>query len=245
MDSEVPPPSVYSNTQSKEHTILLKKMAHKQQQVRNNKSHKKSQSSLINRPTKVDDEQNNVNEAMKKEISATCDCVTEMGQIIETISERITRDTEALKNEFNFQLDSINENNKKELVEVGKTIETASERMKTDIETLKKEFNLKFDAIDERTNQLAKTNLNVEVAITELYKKVQFIEQILITDDERDNLEQTKKAVIKSNLPKSKPPSDHPESISILDNIKPIIDNNLVDSVQSAGSHSVRIKYDV
>ena len=140
----------------------------------------------------------------------------------------------------------------------------------------------------------------------ELYKKVQFIEQILFTNDDRNNLElgkatstpqkdetQSEEVVVKTvlpfkppdnlELPKVKPstsgkgaldsqkeeaieeivssifkPSDAvssnsspspPQSTTLVqaDDFKPKIDNNLVvsDSVQSAGSYSYKINYEL
>ena len=108
----------------------------------------------------------------------------------------------------------------------------------------------------------------MEVAITELYKKVQFIEQILISSDDRDNLdlvsassiseknvlETNRNKGVETNLPKLKPsdvqPTTPPPPQSITpDNVKPDIDNNLVDnaqpSIQSAGTHSITIHYEI
>ena len=243
MDSEVPPPSMYASKESKEHTMLLKKMAKKQQ---NKNSHKKSHE-LASSTTRFDEKKY---DDMKKQISSTCDCVAEIGLTIERIDERIKTDIETLKNEFNSKFEIIEETTNKQS------------------ETLKNEFNSKLDIIGETTNKQAQKQLNMEVAITELYKKVQFIEQILISSDDRDNLdlvsassiseknvlETNRNKGVETNLPKLKPsdvqPTTPPPPQSITpDNVKPDIDNNLVDnaqpSIQSAGTHSITIHYEI
>ena len=123
-ESEVPPPSLYANSQSKERTILLKKMAQKQ------KNKEASNKKAIRSPPAKFDEKSI--DALKKEIGATCDCVAEIAVTIESIGERI----------------------------------------KTDIGALENEFDSKFVGINETINKQAQTQLNTEVAITELYKKV-------------------------------------------------------------------------
>jgi len=232
-ESELPPPSLYANSQSKERTILLKKMAQKQKNKE--ASNKKSKSVPTTAPAKFDEKSI---DALKKEIGSTCDCVAEIALTIESIGERI----------------------------------------KTDIGALKNEFDSKFVVISETINKQAQTQLNMEVAITELYKKVHFIEQILITSEDRNNLElellastSIKDGMITTNLPilippdnleqvppstsqkdeavpPPPPPSPHPQSITV-DEDKPKIDNNLVvldtGSAQSAGSSSFRIRYDL
>ena len=233
MDSEVPPPSMYASKESKEHTMLLKKMAKKQQ---NKNSHKKSHE-LASSTTRFDEKKY---DDMKKQISSTCDCVAEIGLTIERIDERIKTDIETLKNEFNSKFEIIEETTNKQS------------------ETLKNEFNSKLDIIGEITNKQAQKQLNMEVAITELYKKVQFIEQILISSDDRDNLdlvsassiseknvlETNRNKGVETNLPKLKPSDVQPTTPS-----PPDIDNNLVDnaqpSIQSAGTHSITIHYEI
>lgn len=241
-ESEVPPPSLYANSQSKERTILLKKMAQKQ---KNKEASKKKEKSV---PITPHFDEKSI-DALKKEIGATCDCVAE----------------------------------------IAVTIERMGERIKTDIRALENEFDSKLVVIKETINKQAQTQLNMEVAITELYKKVHFIEQILIPSEDRNNLEleliastsikdemktQNKEAI--TNLPSLIPPDNleqvppstsqigdgppplprtpHPQSITV-DDVKPKIDNNLVVldtgsaqsvvSAQSAGSYSFRIKYDL
>jgi len=244
-ESEVPPPSLYANSQSKERTILLKKMAQKQ---KNKEASKKKEKSV---PITPHFDEKSI-DALKKEIGATCDCVAEIAVTIESIGERI----------------------------------------KTDIRALENEFDSKLVGINETINKQAQTQLNMEVAIIELYKKVHFIEQILIPSEDRNNLEleliastsikdemktQNKEAI--TNLPSlippdnleqvqlvppstsqkdeavpPPPPTPHPQSITV-DDVKPKIDNNLVVldtgsaqsvvSAQSAGSYSFRIKYDL
>jgi membrane-associated HD superfamily phosphohydrolase len=233
-ESEVPPPSLYANSQSKERTILLKKMAQKQK----NKEANNKKSKSVPPPLKFDEKSI---DALKKELGATCDCVAEISLTIESIGERI----------------------------------------KTDIGALKNEFDSKLVVINETINKQAQTQLNMEVAITELYKKVHFIEQILITSEDRNNLEleliastsikdemitQNMEAIT-TNLPILIPPDNleqvppstlqigdgpphppHPQSITV-DDVEPKIDNNLVvldtGSAQSAGSSSFKIIYDI
>jgi hypothetical protein len=236
-ESEVPPPSLYANSQSKERTILLKKMAQKQ---KNKEASKKKEKSV---PITPHFDEKSI-DALKKEIGATCDCVAEIAVTIESIGERI----------------------------------------KTDIRALENEFDSKLVVIKETINKQAQTQLNMEVAIIELYKKVHFIEQILIPSEDRNNLEleliastsikdemitQNKEA-IPTNLPilippdnleqvppstsqkdeavPPLPPTPHPQSITV-DDVKPKIDNNLVvldtGSAQSAGSSSFKIIYDI
>ena len=233
-ESEVPPPSLYANSQSKERTILLKKMAQKQ---KNKEASKKKEKSV---PITPHFDEKSI-DALKKEIGATCDCVAD----------------------------------------IAVTIERMGERIKTDIGALENEFDSKFVGSNETINKQAQTQLNMEVAIIELYKKVHFIEQILIPSEDRNNLEleliastsikdemktQNKEAI--TNLPSlippdnleqvqlvpPPPPTPHPQSITV-DDVKPKIDNNLVVidtgsahsvvSAQSAGSYSFRIKYDI
>ena len=75
------------------------------------------------------------------------------------------------------------------VAEIAVTIESIGERIKTDIGALENEFDSKLVVINETINKQAQTQLNMEVAITELYKKVHFIEQILIPSEDRNNLE--------------------------------------------------------
>ena len=75
------------------------------------------------------------------------------------------------------------------VAEIAVTIESIGERIKTDIRALENEFDSKLVAINETINKQAQTQLNMEVAIIELYKKVHFIEQILIPSEDRNNLE--------------------------------------------------------
>jgi hypothetical protein len=246
-ESEVPPPSLYANSKSKESTMLLKKMAQKKQKDKELSSSSKTVPTI---PAKFDEKSL---DALKKEFGATCDCVAEINLTIKSIGERI----------------------------------------KTDIGALKNEFDSKFAIINETINKQAQTQLNMEVAITELYKKVQFIEQILISSDDRNNLELTivepstsqkdefgtqskeeiktvlpivkpldnlelpivepstsqNKEAIKTNITISKPTNTAPQSITVEDD-KPKIDNNLVvvdktELVQTAGSYSFKINYEI
>jgi hypothetical protein len=271
-ESEVPPPSLYATSKSKERTILLKKMAQKQQ-------HKESTSSLKSKivsptppPAKFDEKSI---DALKKEIGFTCDCVAEISLTIKSIGETIKTDIGALKSEFDSKCNVMNDTTDNNLG------------------ALKNEFDSRFDVINETTYKQAQKQINMEVAITELYKKVQFIEQILISSDDRNNLElpivepstsqkdefgtQSKeeiktvlpivkpldnlelpivepstlqnKEAIKTNITISKPTNTAPQSINIEDE-RPKIDNNFVvvdktGSAQTAGSYSLTINYEV
>jgi hypothetical protein len=83
-ESEVPPPSLYANSQSKERTILLKKMAQKQ---KNKEASKKKEKSV---PITPHFDEKSI-DALKKEIGATCDCVADIAVTIESMGERIKK----------------------------------------------------------------------------------------------------------------------------------------------------------
>ena len=300
-ESEVPPPSKYANSHSKENTIQLKKIAQAQKQYKESRNRTNSKlTSPTNHPKQM--------VVLKDEISAVCnatsDCVAGINLTIDRIGEKMKSEFDAMKNEvdskyhvFKMLLNERNENTKK------------------DVGALKNEFDSRFDAIHQTSEKQAESHLKIEVAIEvaikELYKKVQYMEQILFRNDDRNNLELVKATSVTSTpqkdelvthrkeeavksvlplkppdnleLPKVKPstsekgaldsqkeeaieeivssifkPSNAVSSISSptpaqsttlvqADDFKPKIDNNLVvsDSVQSAGSYSFKVNYEL
>ena len=297
-DSEVPPPSKYANSHSKENTLQLKKMAHAQKQKY--KEFRNSSKSKLETPTihppKID--------VVKDEISAVCDatsdCVAGINQTIDRIGEKLKSDCDAMKTEINSKY-----------LEFKMLVDERTENTTKDIGALKNEFESRFDAIYNSTEKQADIHLKIEnaieVAIKELYKKVHYIEQILFTNDDRNDPEVTAtsvtsvtstpqkdevgaqkkeevgknvsaikqkpstsekgalgsqkeneviEAIVSStfkpsnavSVPNTSSPSP-PKSTTIVnvDDSKPKIDNNLVvaDSVQTAGSYSFNINYEV
>ena len=300
-ESEVPPPSKYANSHSKENTIQLKKMAQAQKQYKESRNRTNSKlTSPTNHPKQM--------VVLKDEISAVCnatsDCVAGINLIIDRIGEKMKSEFDAMKNEvdskyhvFKMLLNERNENTKK------------------DVGALKNEFDSRFDAIHQTSEKQAESHLKIEVAIEvaikELYKKVQYMEQILFRNDDRNNLELVKATSVTSTpqkdelvthrkeeavksvlplkppdnleLPKVKPSTSEkgaldsqkeeaieeivtsifkppnavssissptpPQSTTLVqaDDFKPKIDNNLVvsDSVQSAGSYSFKVNYEL
>jgi len=296
-DSEVPPPSKYANSHSKENTLQLKKMAHAQKQKY--KEFRNSSKSKLETPTihppKID--------VVKDEISAVCDatsdCVAGINQTIDRIGEKLKSDCDAMKTEINSKY-----------LEFKMLVDERTENTTKDIGALKNEFESRFDVIHNSTEKQADIHLKIEnaieVAIKELYKKVHYIEQILFTNDDRNDPEVTatsvtsvtstpqkdevgaqKKEEVGKNVSaiKQKPSTSEkgalgsqkenevieaivssmfkPDAVSVsstsspnppqsttivnVDDSKPKIDNNLVvaDSVQTAGSYSFNINYEV
>ena len=296
-ESEVPPPSKYANSHSKENTIQLKKMAQAQKQYKESRNRTNSKlTSPTNHPKQM--------VVLKDEISAVCnatsDCVAGINLTIDRIGEKMKSEFDAMKNEVDSKY------------HVFKML--LNERNENTVGALKNEFDSRFDAIHQTSEKQAESQLKIEVAIEvaikELYKKVQYMEQILFRNDDRNNLELVKATSVTSTpqkdelvthrkeeavksvlplkppdnleLPKVKPstsekgaldsqkgeaieeiytifkPSDAvssnsssspPQSTTLVqaDDFKPKIDNNLVvsDSVQSAGSYSFKINYEI
>ena len=292
-ESEIPPPSKYANSQSKENTIQLKKMAQAQKQYKESRNRTNSKlTSPTNHPKQM--------VVLKDEISAVCnatsDCVAGINLTIDRIGEKMKSEFDAMKNEVDSKY------------HVFKML--LNERNENTVGALKNEFDSRFDAIHQTSEKQAESHLKIEVAIEvaikELYKKVQYMEQILFRNDDRNNLElgkatstpqkdetQSEEVVVKTvlplkppdnlELPKVKPstsgkgaldsqkeeaieeivssifkPSDAvssnsspspPQSTTLVqaDDFKPKIDNNLVvsDSVQSAGSYSYKVNYEL
>jgi hypothetical protein len=242
---------------------------------------------------------------LKDEISAVCnatsDCVAGINLTIDRIGEKMKSEFDAMKNEVDSKY------------HVFKML--LNERNENTVGALKNEFDSRFDAIHQTSEKQAESQLKIEVAIEvaikELYKKVQYMEQILFRNDDRNNLElvkatsvtstpqkdelvtHRKEEAVKSVLPLKPPdnlelpkvnpstsekgaldsqkeeaieeiltsifkPSDAvssnsspnpPQSTTLVqaDEFKPKIDNNLVvsDSVQSAGSYSFKVNYEL
>ena len=168
-DSEVPPPSKYANSHSKENTLQLKKMAHAQKQKY--KEFRNSSKSKLEAPT-IHPPQIDV---VKDEISAVCDatsdCVAGINQTIDRIGEKLKSDCDAMKTELNSKYH-----------EFKMLVDERTENTTKDIGALKNEFESRFDVIHNSTEKQADIHLKIEnaieVAIKELYKKVHYIEQI-------------------------------------------------------------------
>ena len=296
-DSEVPPPSKYANSHSKENTLQLKKMAHAQKQKY--KEFRNSSKSKLETPTIHPPKIDVVKDEISAECNATSDCVAGINQTIDRIGEKLKSDCDAMKTELNSKYH-----------EFKMLVDERTENTTKDIGALKNEFESRFDAIHNSTEKQADIHLKIEnaieVAIKELYKKVHYIEQILFTNDDRNDPEVTatsvtsvtstpqkdevgaqKKEEVGKNVSaiKQKPSTSEkdalgsqkenevieaivssmfkpdavsvsstsspnpPQSTTILnvDDSKPKIDNNLVvaDSVQTAGSYSFNINYEV
>ena len=297
-ESEVPPPSKYANSHSKENTIQLKKIAQAQKQYKESRNRTNSKlTSPTNHPKQM--------VVLKDEISAVCnatsDCVAGINLTIDRIGEKMKSEFDAMKNEVDSKY------------HVFKML--LNERNENTVGALKNEFDSRFDAIHQTSEKQAESHLKIEVAIEvaikELYKKVQYMEQILFRNDDRNNLELVKATSVTSTpqkdelgkqseevavkavlalkppdnleLPKVKPSTSEkgaldsqkeeaieeivtsifkppnavssissptpPQSTTLVqaDDFKPKIDNNLVvsDSVQSAGSYSFKVNYEL
>ena len=297
-DSEVPPPSKYANSHSKENTLQLKKMAHAQKQKY--KEFRNSSKSKLETPTIHPPKIDVVKDEISAECNATSDCVAGINHTIDRIGEKLKSDCDAMKTELNSKY-----------LEFKMLVDERTENTTKDIRALKNEFESRFDAIHNSTEKQADIHLKIEnaieVAIKELYKKVHYIEQILFTNDDRNDPEVTStsvtsvtstpqkdevgaqkkeevgknvlaikqkpstsekgalgsqkeneviEAIVSStfkpsnavSVPNTSSPSP-PKSTTIVnvDDSKPKIDNNLVvaDSVQTAGSYSFNINYEV
>ena len=118
-ESEVPPPSKYANSHSKENTIQLKKMAQAQKQYKESRNRTNSKlTSPTNHPKQM--------VVLKDEISAVCnatsDCVAGINLTIDRIGEKMKSEFDAMKNEvdskyhvFKMLLNERNENTKKDV----------------------------------------------------------------------------------------------------------------------------------
>jgi hypothetical protein len=301
-ESEVPPPSKYASSQSKENTIQLKKMAQAQKQLYKESRNSSSKSKLTTPPPTNQPKQ--TTDVVKDETSSVCnttsDCVAGINQTIDRIGEKLKSDCDAMKTELNSKYH-----------EFKMLVDERTENTTKDIGALKNEFESRFDVIHNSTEKQADIHLKIEnaieVAIKELYKKVHYIEQILFTNDDRNDPEVTAtsvtsvtstpqkdevgaqkkeevgknvlaikqkpstsekgalgsqkendviEAIVSStfkpsnavSVPNTSSPSP-PKSTTIVnvDDSKPKIDNNLVvaDSVQTAGSYSFNINYEI
>ena len=181
-ESEVPPPSKYASSHSKENTIQLKKMAQAQKQLYRDSRNSSSKSKLTtptNQPKQTMD-------VVKDETSAVCnttsDCVVGINLTIDRTCEKLKNECDTIKNEVNSKYHALK-----------MLLDERTEKTVQDIGALKNEYDDRFDAIHHSTEKQAKIHLNIEnaieVAIKELYKKVQFVEQILFTNDDRKNPE--------------------------------------------------------
>jgi len=312
-ESEVPPPSKYASSQSKENTIQLKKMAQAQKQLYKESRNSASKSKLTTPPPTNQPKQ--AMDVVKDETSSVCnttsDCVAGINLTIDRIGEKLKNECDAMKTEVNSKYHAFK-----------MLLDERTENTAKDIGALKNEYDSKLDAIQNSTKKQAEIHLSIENAIEgaikELYKKVQFIEQILFTNDDKNNPElvtatsvtstpqkdelgaQRKEVVAAKNVLPIKPPdnleqstakpkpstsekgaldsqkenekeideivssmfkpsnavsvsstsSPSPPQSTTLVNVgdsKPKIDNNLVvaDSVQSAGSYSFKINYEI
>ena len=181
-ESEVPPPSKYASSHSKENTIQLKKMAQAQKQLYRESRNSSSKSKLTtptNQPKQTMD-------VVKDETGAVCnttsDCVAGINLTIDRIGEKLKNECDTIKNEVNSKYHALK-----------MLLDERTEKTVQDIGALKNEYDARFDAIHQSTEKQAEIHLNIEnaieVAIKELYKKVQFIEQILFTSGDRNNPE--------------------------------------------------------
>ena len=207
-ESEVPPPSKYASSHSKENTIQLKKMAQAQKQLyresRNSSSKSKLTTPVTNQPKQTMD-------VVKDETGAVCnttsDCVAGINLTIDRIGEKLKNECDTIKNEVNSKYHALK-----------MLLDERTEKTVQDIGALKNEYDARFDAIHQSTEKQAKIHLNIEnaieVAIKELYKKVQFIEQILFTNDDRNNElgTQRKEVVAAKNVLPIKPPDKMEQS---------------------------------
>jgi len=123
------------------------------------------------------------------------------------IGEKLKNECDTIKNEVNSKYHALK-----------MLLDERTEKTVQDIGALKNEYDARFDAIHQSTEKQAKIHLNIEnaieVAIKELYKKVQFIEQILFTNDDRNNElgAQRKEVVAAKNVLPIKPPDKMEQS---------------------------------
>ena len=183
-ESEVPPPSKYASSQSKENTIQLKKMAQAQKQLYKESRNSASKSKLTTPPPTNQPKQ--AMDVVKDETSSVCnttsDCVAGINLTIDRIGEKLKNECDAMKTELNSKY-----------LEFKMLVDERTENTTKDIGALKNEYDSKLDAIQNSTKKQAEIHLSIENAIEgaikELYKKVQFIEQILFTNDDKNNPE--------------------------------------------------------
>ena len=181
-ESEVPPPSKYANSHSKENTIQLKKMAQAQKQLYKESRNSSSKSKLTtptNHPQKIDV----VKDEISAECNATSDCVAGINLTIDRIGQKLKNECDAMKTEVNSKYHAFK-----------MLLDELTENTTKDIGALKNEYDSRLsrlDAIHQISEKEAHNHRQIEVAIEgaikELYKKVQFIEQILFTNDDKNN----------------------------------------------------------
>ena len=181
-ESEVPPPSKYASSQSKENTIQLKKMAQAQKQLYKESRNSSSKSKLTtptNHPQKIDV----VKDEISAECNATSDCVAGINLTIDRIGQKLKNECDAMKTEVNSKYHAFK-----------MLLDERTENTTKDIGALKNEYDSRLsrlDAIHQISEKEAHNHRQIEVAIEgaikELYKKVQFIEQILFTNDDKNN----------------------------------------------------------
>ena len=181
-ESEVPPPSKYASSQSKENTIQLKKMAQAQKQLYKESRNSSSKSKLTtptNHPQKIDV----VKDEISAECNATSDCVAGINLTIDRIGQKLKNECDAMKTEVNSKYHAFK-----------MLLDERTENTTKDIGELKNEYDSRLsrlDAIHQISEKEAHNHRQIEVAIEgaikELYKKVQFIEQILFTNDDKNN----------------------------------------------------------
>ena len=184
-ESEVPPPSKYASSQSKENTIQLKKMAQAQKQLYKESRNSSSKSKLTTPPPTNQPKQ--TTDVVKDETSSVCDttsdCVAGINLTIDRIGEKLKNECDAMKTEVNSKYHAFK-----------MLLDERTENTTKDIGALKNEYDSRLsrlDAIHQISEKEAHNHRQIEVAIEgeikELYKKVQFIEQILFTNDDKNN----------------------------------------------------------
>ena len=181
-ESEVPPPSKYASSQSKENTIQLKKMAQAQKQLYKESRNSSSKSKLTtptNHPQKIDV----VKDEISAECNATSDCVAGINLTIDRIGQKLKNECDAMKTEVNSKYHAFK-----------MLLDERTENTTKDIGELKNEYDSRLSRLDaihqiseKEAHNHRQIELAIEGAIKELYKKVQFIEQILFTNDDKNN----------------------------------------------------------
>ena len=99
-ESEVPPPSKYASSHSKENTLQLKKMAQAQKQLYKESRNSSSKSKLTTPPNQPKQTMDVVKDETRS-VCNTSDCVAGINQTIDCIGEKLKSECDAMKTEVN------------------------------------------------------------------------------------------------------------------------------------------------
>jgi len=157
LDSEVPP-SQYLNSESRENTRLLKSLAKKSSSLSNGNS--------ISTSSKI--------KAISSKIQNCQEYVTEVDTKVEAVDEKYTAELKEMREEFEQRLASTEKTNE-------------ADNTKAELKKMREEFEKRLTSMEhsweeeemEKITDAGKTK-EMDVAIKEIYKKMTYIESIVL-----------------------------------------------------------------